>query len=263
MGNIGRGIQAGGFVGALQGHEEVFLVVLVVLGEFDEGGRAIGIGRGGEVGPDGESLGVAVEFFLDEAAFPEGMEHEGVAGGGRDGTAVEFTGFFEPALGGEPAGEAAEFSAVGEVAGEGVFKNGGDDRGEEGEREDVEGVVLENGFEFGGAAGAEEFEIELRDELAGDITGAFMAEDVAFELDEAAALEAKLPEAAGAIEKIEVLEMGKGSALAGEGVAGFKQGLVVGAAVEGDEGIEFGQKAGEAAEGAWFFTVFADEPLAE
>jgi hypothetical protein len=98
--------------------------------------------------------------------------------------------------------------------------------------------VFEDGLEFVGPTGAEEFEIELRDEFAGDIADALMAEDLSFEFDEAAGFEAKLPEAAGAVEKIHMLEVGERRPLAVECVAGLEQGLIVTLAVVGHEGIE-------------------------
>jgi hypothetical protein len=138
-----------------------------------------------------------------------------------------------------------------------------DDGDQAGEGNDVEAVVLEDGFERAGAPGAEEAEVEFRDELAGDIAGARVAEDAPFELDEAAALEAELPQAAGAVEEIEVLEAGEGRAAPGQAVAGFEQRLVESLAVVGHEHVEGVEVFGEAVERGGLVGEVAEEELAD
>ena len=53
---------------------------------------------------------------------------------------------------------------------------------------------------------AQEIEVAVRDHLAGQIAFALHAEDLVFQVDQAAAVEAQLPEAARAEQQVEVLQ---------------------------------------------------------
>ena len=73
-----------------------------------------------------------------------------------------------------------------------------------GQRQDIDRVVMEDGHHAKGLLRAQVFEVDVRDHLAGQVAFALDAEDLVLEVHQAAAFEAQLPEAARAVEQIEV-----------------------------------------------------------
>lgn len=237
--------------------------MFVVFGELFEGGGAVEIAAAGEFGESGEG-GVFPALLLFEAGdIPEGPEEDFVAEIQGDGTAEKGEGVVEASGGAKPAGHADELGAMGEASSGGVGEDLRNDGGEAGEGEDVVGVVVEDGDQAGGFLGAEVLEVDVGDEFAGEVAFPFDAEDLVFELDEAATVEAEFPEAACSEEEVHVGEAGEGWARPAHAVAGFEERLVVSLAIVGDEDVELGEVAGQGSEEAGFFAEFAHEELAD
>src|SRR5215813_5347848 len=103
---------------------------------------------------------------------------------------------------------------------------------------------MENRHELESLMRAQVLKIDVRNHFAREIAVALDAEDLIFEIDQAAAIETQLPEPARAVEQVEMRQSGEGGAQAGHAVTGLEKRQVVGFAVIGDQRVELRQALG-------------------
>src|SRR5262245_30770388 len=97
---------------------------------------------------------------------------------------------------------------------------------------------MADGHEVEGLLEAQTVEVVRGDRLAVENAFALESENAIFQLSQAAALEAGLPQAARSVQQVEVRQTREGRSRSGHAVAGFEQRNVVGLAVVGDQDIE-------------------------
>ncbi len=106
-------------------------------------------------------------------------------------------------------------------------------------------------------------EIDIWDHRAGYVALAREAQHLLLQLDQAAAFEAQFPQAARAVEQVEVLQTREGRPGAVQPVTGFEQRLVEGAAVVGDQYAAGFEEPRKGIEDARFLAIVAHEKLAD
>src|ERR1700719_2481956 len=87
---------------------------------------------------------------------------------------------------------------------------------------------MKDGQHARGLAASQIFEIDIRDQGAGQIAMALESENLVFKIHQAATLEAQLPETARAMEQVEMLETGKGRARPVHAITRLEQWLIEG-----------------------------------
>ena len=130
----------------------------------------------------------------------------------------------------------------------GSRKASGNHAGQTGQRHDIEHVVMKDRDQAEGAARAQVFEVVVRDQFARHVAFALHAEDLVFEIHQAAAFETQLEQAPRAVEQIEMLHAREGMTRAAHRVARFEQRLIEALAVVGDQHVEAGEIRGERVE---------------
>src|SRR5947209_8297079 len=144
-----------------------------VLCQFFERGVAEHVPTGGEFTPYRQGCVVTAQLLLEECDVPHGSEEQLVPESFFDRAAEQDERVFVPFCAAQPTGQAHHRRAVCE----GNFLRGakrvGDDGGETGQRENIERVVVENGDDPPCFAGPQIFEVDVRNQLAGQITFAF------------------------------------------------------------------------------------------
>ncbi len=142
-------------------------------------------------------------------------------------------------------------------------KRGGNNSGQTGQRQNVHRVVMEHGHHPVRLARADILEVNVRNQIAGQITFPHDTQDLLFKLNQPAVLEAKLPQPSCAIEKIKMAETSERRLQAIHPKTGLKQRLIVALAVVRDEDVEFFQMFLQRGEGAALLHVIPHEELAD
>src|SRR5580704_1772869 len=139
----------------------------------------------------------------------------------------------------------------------------GDDAGQTRQRQNIERVVVEDGNQALNPLGTQVFEVDVRDHCPRNVSGSLKTQHLIFEVDQTAAVEAKLPEAARSVEQIKMRQETERRLGAIQAVARFEQGLIEGRAVIGDQHFKIFKMMRECVEQARFFAVAAHEELAD
>src|SRR5580700_5087762 len=86
---------------------------------------------------------------------------------------------------------------------------------------------------------AQVFEVDVRDHRAGNVAGALEAEDFVFKIDQAAAIETEFPQAARAVQQIQMRQAREGRSGTIQAIARFQERLIKCRSVEGDQHLKF------------------------
>ena len=145
----------------------------------------------------------------------------------------------------------------------GIPERVGHDAGQARQRQNVRGVVMKHRQQARGVARAQILEIDVGNQRAGHVAVALDAQDLVFEIHQAAAVETQLPQAARAVQQIEMLHPRERRARAIQAIARFEQRLIEGAAVIGDQHAERLEMPRERVQQAGFLAIIAHEKLAD
>lgn len=183
--------RAGG-AGAFERHAVVSFAVFVVLRELLIRPGLEGIGREGEIGEGRKRQVVEAQFLFEISRFEKGAEEMLVGQSHGDGTSQQTVRFFETAGGLQPARQPQQVRAV---AGNNILrvaKRRRDQARETRQRNNIEHVVMEHRDQTESVAGPQVFEIVIGDQFAGHVGAALEAENLVFEIHQAASFEAQL-----------------------------------------------------------------------
>src|SRR5579883_156039 len=207
--------------------------MLVVFGQFLKRFRPIRIPGSRKAGPRRERIEIKLAF--EQSDVPERPEEKVVRERGGDSAAEKREGLFEFSGFTKPTGDARHLGPVFQRRGGGVLECIRDDSGKAGEGQDIGRVVLEDREQTRGMPRPQIFEVNIGNERTGEIAVPLDAEDLILEIDQAAAIEAKLPETAGAEKQIQMLHPREGRARAIHPVTCFEQRLIEGPSVVSDQ----------------------------
>src|SRR3954454_9683374 len=104
----------------------------------------------------------------------------------------------------------------------------GNDCGKASKGQDIDCVVMQNEYDAARLPLAQILEINIRDHLSRKVAFPLEAEDLVFQIDEAAAIESQLPKASGTAQQIEVLHAAEGRLHSSHSIACFEERLIVG-----------------------------------
>ena len=182
----------------------VALAVFVVLGQFDQGLRAVRVARGGKLGERAQGGVLAAAPLLHLGDLPQRAEQQMVRQTEADGAVqqrdrlVVAPGLSEPARQADPIGAVRQGRISGRTEGQ------RHDGGQAGQAQDVDGVVVEDGHQPLGLPGAQVLEVDVGDHLAGKVALPFDPQDLVLQFHEAATVQAQFPQAPRAGQQVQV-----------------------------------------------------------
>ncbi len=143
-----------------------------------------------------------------------------------------------------------------------VTEHGRHNRSKTCKRQNIHRIVMKNRHQPLRFPAAQVFEIHIWDKLARQVALAINAQDLLFQLHQAAAFQAQFPETARAMQQIEMTQARKRRLVTGHAIASLEQRLVIGASVIRDQDVETLQMRRKRREQTALFGVLAHEELA-
>ena len=182
-----------------------------MLRQFFISAHAVGIGRERKIGEGRERRVFEAQFLFERSGVEESAEEVLIGAGpcrwrGASGDALLRDARTSAASARGPADPRRDCACM--ILG--IAESRGNHAGEAGQRHDIQHVVMEDRDQAEGVARAQVFEIVVRDQFARHVGLALEAEDLVFEIHQAAAFETQFEQAARAVEEIEMLHAANG-----------------------------------------------------